>query len=184
MVRLVPLHSIQSTLDQPKDWFSSNDAAIHPTEFMNKTVPTLVPSVSSANQPKEEEEVSIPISFVGCTSPEADLFRNRELAKECFSLQNELYIHFEAHKESMEEPFNFDAGFVCDVNCDGHLYRAEVTDVENYPKITFILLDKCCSRTVSATEIHRLPDGLDQAMNFNRIQPHSGTEWASFVTPQ
>jgi len=54
MVRLVPLHPIQSTLDQPKDWFNSNDAAIHPTEFMNKTVPALVPSVYSAIQPKEE----------------------------------------------------------------------------------------------------------------------------------
>jgi len=185
---MVPLHPIQS--DQPIDFVSSNDTAVHPTKFMNKTVPALVPPASSADQPNEEEEISIPITFVGCSSPEAVFFRNRELAKEFFSLQNALYVYFEAHKESVEEPINFDVGFVCAVNCDGRWYRAEVTDVENYPEIAVVLLDKGCSRTVNSTEIRRLPDGLDQAattvicVSLNRIQPHSGTGWASFVTPQ
>ena len=157
----VPLHPIQS--DQLKDFSSSNDTAAHPTKFTNKTVLALAPLVSSPNQLEKEEEFSILITFVGCTSPEAVFFRNRELAKEFFSLQNALYVHFEAHKDSIEEPINFDVGFVCAVNCDGRWYRAEVTDVENYPEITVVLLDKGCSRTVSATEIRRLPDGLDQA---------------------
>ena len=185
---MVPLHPIQS--DQPIDFVSSNDTAVHPTKFMNKTVPALVPPASSADQPKEEEELSIPITFVGCNSPEAVFFRNRELAKEFYSLQNALYVHFEAHEESIEEPINFDVGFVCAVNCDGRWYRAEVTDVENYPEITVVLLDKGCSRTVNSTEIRRLPDGLEQAVatvicvSFSRIQPYSGTGWASFVTSQ
>ena len=84
----VPLQPIQS--DQPIDFVSSNDTAVHPTKFMNKTVPALVPPASSADQPKEEEELSIPITFVGCNSPEAVFFRNRELAKEFVSLQNAL----------------------------------------------------------------------------------------------
>ena len=41
---IVTLQPIQSTSNQP---ISSNDSAIHPTEFMNKTVPALVPSVFS-----------------------------------------------------------------------------------------------------------------------------------------
>ena len=186
----VPLQPIQSTFNQSIDIVSSNDSAVHPTEFMNKTVPALVPPASSADQPKEEEELSIPITFVGCNSPEAVFFRNRELAKEFYSLHNALYVHFEAHKESIEEPINFDVGFVCAVNCDGRWYRAEVTDVENYPEITVVLLDKGCSRTVNSTEIRRLPDGLEQAVatvicvSFSRIQPYSGTGWASFVTSQ
>jgi len=45
---MVPLNSIPNTSNQPIDTISSNDSAIHPTEFMNKTVPALVPSVSSA----------------------------------------------------------------------------------------------------------------------------------------
>jgi len=117
----------------------------------------------------------------------SDLFRRiydfiRELAKEFFSLQNELCIHFEAHKESIEEPIIFDVGFVCAVNCDGRWYRTEVTDMKSYPEIGAILLDKCCPRTVNATEIRRLPDGLDQAAStficasFSRIHPQPGTD--------
>jgi len=186
----VPLQPIQSASYQPMDIISSNDTAVHPTEFMNKTVPALVPPASSADLPNVEEEMSIPITFVGCSSPEAVFFRNRELAKEFFSLQNALYVYFEAHKESVEEPINFDVGFVCAVNCDGRWYRAEVMDMENYPEITVFLLDKGCSRTVSSTEIRRLPEGLDQTaatvicVSFSRIQPHPGSGWASFVTPQ
>jgi len=43
---------------------------------------------------------------------------------------------------------------------------------------------------VSINEIRRLPDGLEQAaatvicVSFSRIQPYSGTGWASFVTSQ
>ena len=100
-----------------RDIVSSNDSAVHPEDFgsvelMDKTVPALVPPVSSANQLKKEEEVAILVTFVGCTSPEAVYFRNRELAKEFLSIQNALYVHFEAHKESVEEPINFDVGFV------------------------------------------------------------------------
>jgi len=91
------------------------------------------------------------------------------------------------HKELIEEPIN--VGFVCGaVICDGRWYRVEVTDMENYPEIAVILLDKGCLRTVNATEIRRLSDGLDQAaatfisVSFSKIHPQSGNGWALFCS--
>ena len=146
------------------------------------------PIVPSSNQPKKEEEGFMSLTFVGCTSPDAVFFRYPELVKEFISLQNALYSHFEAHKESIEEPINFDVGFLCAVNCNGRWYRAEVTDIGNFPEINVVLLDKGFSHSVSATEIRRLPDGLDQQqpavarVSFYNCRPHSGTRWDPNVT--
>jgi len=146
------------------------------------------PIVPSSNQPKKEVEVFMSLTFVGCTSPDAVFFRYPELVKEFISLQNALYSHFEAHKESIEEPINFDVGFLCAVNCNGRWYRAEVTDIGNFPEINVVLLDKGFSHSVSATEIRRLPDGLDQQqpavarVSFYNCRPHSGTRWDPNVT--
>lgn len=182
-VSLEPIRSIPNQLMDSER--SSNPINASGLAESKGVQPVSVPAqiVPSSNQPEKEVEGFMSLTFVGCTSPDALFFRYPELVKEFCSVQNALYSHFEAHKESIEEPINFDVGFLCAVNCNGRWYRAEVTDIENYPEINVVLLDKGCSRSVSATEIRRLPNGLDQKqpavfrVSFYNCLPHSRTRW-------
>lgn len=138
-----------------------------------------------------EENVprSVPVTFVGCQSPESIYFRTEELSNQFFSLQNALYIHFEAHKDSVEEPVSLKVGFIGAVKYQGRWYRAKVVNMDKYPdEISVSLMDKGISLIVRCvSEIRRLPEELVKIpkmvlrCSLIGIQPSSVSEWSSKV---
>lgn len=148
-----------------------------------------IKEISNNSKLNEEHAIISDVIFVRCESPDALFFRTAELMKEFLRIHNLLFSYFESHKESIEETINFDVGFLCAIQSDRRWYRAEVIDVEEYPKITVCLIDKGFSRKVHASKIHRLPYGLDYVprtlvqCSLSRLYPPSGTTaWNERVT--
>ena len=148
-------------------------------------------AVINSLQLKEEKESSrIPVTFVGCQSPESICFRTTELSNQFFKLQNALYTHFEAHKESVEEPFSLKIGFIGAVKYQGRWYRAKVVNMDKYPdEISVSLMDKGIPLIVRCiSEIRRLPEELVKIpkmvlrCSLIGIHPSSVSEWSSKVT--
>lgn len=109
-----------------------------------------------------EEEMTFPVSFVGCSSANEIFFRTPEMMEEFYVIQEAMYSHFNSPTSSNDvEPINFDVGFFCSVYSEDNWYRAEVIDVEKYPQIAVTLLDRGCSFNVDVGEIRRLPKELE-----------------------
>jgi len=107
------------------------------------------------------------------------------MMQDFIKIQNALHAHFQANEESTdEEPTtSLDVGFHCAVKCVGRWYRAKVVNLETDGKVTVSLMDKDYSTTVDASEIHRLPDGLETmpmtiiCCSLYGIGPPSGPIW-------
>jgi len=106
-------------------------------------------------------------------------------------IQNVLHAHFQAYTESTDEDpiISLDVGFLCAAKCDGRWYRAKVVNLEKDGKeVAVSLLDKGCSFiTVDASELRRLPDGLQTisrtvlCCSLYGMVPPSGQIWDSKV---
>ncbi len=151
-----------------------------------------LPSKKLDETKKEKELVTgFPVTLVRVKSPDHITFRTRELNDKFLKIQNGLYTHFEANKESVEEPIiNFEMGFVGAVNCDGRYYRAVVTDVGTYPEIKVALMDKDVSRVIHASDLHRLPQELEDfpktaiQCSLSGICPSMSSGWEPEVIQQ
>ena len=132
------------------------------------------------------------VTFVGCTSPEAVYFRTPKMLQDFIRIQNALLSHFQANEESTdEEPTtSLDVGFHCAVKCVGRWYRAKVVNLETDGKVTVSRLDKGYFITIGASEIRRLPDGLETvpksvlSCSLYGIAPPSGPIWNRKVMQQ
>ncbi len=147
-------------------------------------------SIPNANK---EEEIVIPVTFIGCRTPDSIFFRTApELEREFSSLQNALSTHFEAHEESSvdDEPIHLKEGFIGAVESQSICYRVEVIDMVKYPEIMVSFLDKGCSLKVHANKIRRIPEEMKRAPRMilqcalSGVCPSSGIEWIPTVTQQ
>jgi len=135
-----------------------------------ETVPTEEPIDDDPQQEEEvtrtrkiEEEFNLPVTFVGCQSPHSLFFRTPELVKKFLRLQSGLQTYFQAESaETSKEMVYLEIGFIGAVYHEEIWFRAEVIGVDGYPEIMVSLLDTSCIIYVKASEVHRLPDGLDQ----------------------
>ena len=147
-----------------------------------------IEEMSNSSMLNKEEVIISDVIFVRCLSPDALFFRTPELMKDFIRIQNLLFTYFECHRESVEEPINFDVGFLCAIQSERRWYRAAVIDVGEYPEISVYLIDKGLSRNIHASKIRRLPYGLDivsrtvvQCALFKVYSP-SGIIWDERVT--
>ncbi len=123
------------------------------------------PPSSNSNSPQmNEEEMTFPVVFVGCPSADEIFFRTQEMLEEFYVIQEAMYTYFNspASSNDVDHPINFDVGFFCSVYSENNWYRAEVIDVEKYPKIAVSLLDRGCSLNVDVSDIRRLPKELEK----------------------
>ena len=103
------------------------------------------------------------VSFFECQSPESIIFHTECFKEKFIRIQNELNnSYFNRSSFCDEEAINFDVGFRCAVFCQSSWYRAEVVDVESYPKIAVSLLDTGFTLYVDVSMIRRLPDLLSR----------------------
>lgn len=161
-----------------------SDDAIRPStaDFYSKELTHL-------NRHHEDDSLISSVSFVGCQSPDELFFRSKEMMEKFLKVHNAMYTHFEEQKASAtnKEPINFDVGFLCSVNHGDRWYRAQVVDMERYPDVVVFLLDKGFTFNVAASQIQRIPDGLEGIpstlihCSLQGISPPSGSVWEETV---
>jgi len=170
---------------------SKTDLKSSPELFEEATFPSTAYSNNKESthlKYRHYEANSVTVSFVGCNSPNELFFRTSKMMEEFVQIQNALHSTFMGvHEAAHEEPINFDVGFLCAVNHEGRWYRAQVVDIEKYPEVVVLLLDKGFTCNVEASEIQRIPDRLEGIpstlihCSLHGVCPPSGNVWEETV---